>query len=107
MASAFDVASDIAAAGGAVSGLILVYIGALTNSFGAYQPQEKKSVLASYQRRAWFAFIGLLLFLASVTLAILGKWIGISALVVSAMTLLLLGFIWVAATAALSVLEIK
>ena len=107
MAKAVEVAGDIAAAGSAVSGLILVYVGALSASYGAFQPQERKAVLGSYQKRAWFAFIGLILFLFSVTLSLFGKWLELDCAIVAAMGLLLLGFCWVVATAVLTVLELR
>jgi hypothetical protein len=107
MAKAVEVAGDIVAASSAIAGLILVYVGSLTASFGTYQPQERRTVLPSYRRRAWFAFIGLTLFLLSVALALGGKWLDLECMVVGSFWLLLTGLVWVGATAILSVLEIK
>ena len=107
MEKAVEIAGDIVAAGAAVSGLILVYIGGLSASFATFQPQEKKSVRDSFLRRAWFAFVGLVLFLLAVTLALFGKWLSIPCMVVASLILLIVAFVWVLATAVLTVLEIK
>lgn len=104
---AAEIGGDIAAAGSAVAGLILVYIGALSASFGTYQPQEKRAVRPSFQRRAWFAFAGLVILILSVALALIGKWLAINCLVLGALTLLGIGLAWVIVTAALTVMEIK
>lgn len=102
-----EVAGDIATAAGAISGLLLVFIGALASSFQGFQPQERKSVVASYRRRGWFAFVGLILLLLSIALSILGKWLSLACMIVGALVLLLIGLCWVFAAGILTVLEIK
>jgi hypothetical protein len=107
MAQAAEVAGDIVTAGSAISGLILVYIGSLTASFATYQPTEKKAVVASYSQRAWFAFIGLVLFMIAIVLALIGKWLDVPCMIIGALVLLIVALIWVLVTAILTVLEIK
>ena len=107
MANVAEVAGDIVASGSALSGLILVYIGSLSTSFGAYQTQERRTVLGSYQRRAWFAFVGLVLFLLSALLGLVGKWLDLGCAVVGALTFLLVGFGWLLIVAVLTVREIR
>lgn len=106
MAAASEISGDIAAAGSAIAGLLLVYVGSLSASFGGFQPQEKRSVKAAYQRRAWFALIGLLLCLGAVGGSILGKWLCLSWLTIVSLALLLAGLGWVAVTGVLTVWEI-
>jgi hypothetical protein len=107
MAQATEVAGDIVTAGSAISGLILVYIGSLTASFASYEPTEKRSVIGSYALRAWFAFVGLVLFMIAIVLALLGKWLDVPCLIIGAMMILFIALLWVIATAILTVMEIK
>lgn len=107
MARGAEVAGDIVAAGSAVAGLVLVYIGSLSAGFSAFQPQERRAVTPSYQRRAWFAFVGFALILVAVTLALIGKWLDIDCMAVSALWLLVVGLAWVLVTGVLTVMEIK
>jgi Na+/proline symporter len=69
-----EVAGDIVAAGSAAAGLILVYVGALSTGYSTFTAQERRSVKRSYRTRAWFALAGLVLFLISVALGLIGKW---------------------------------
>jgi len=104
---AIEVAGDIAAAGGALSGLMLVYMGALSSGFSTFEPMEKPAVRPSYQRRTWFAFAGLVLFLAAVTLALFGKLFDLPCVILGALALLLLGMGWLVATAVFTAMEIN
>lgn len=107
MAAAIEVAGDIVAAGSAISGLILVYIGSQSASFATFQPTERRTVGDAYRRRAWFAFVGLVLFLLAVALALFGKLLAVPCLVYGALTLLMVALCWVVATAILTVQEIR
>jgi hypothetical protein len=107
MGQAIGVAGDIAATGGALAGLILVYLGSITASFATFQPAERRTVLASHQRRVWFAFVGFVLFLIAVALALFGKWLAIPCMVVSALMVLSIGMIGLIVAAVLTVMEIK
>ena len=102
-----ETAGDIVAASSAIAGLILVYIGAISSSFASFQAQERRTVVGSHQRRAWFAFVGLVLLLLSVSLALCGKWLDVQCLTLAALVLLFVGLLWVIATAVLSVMEIR
>ena len=52
MVDAMEVASDVTAGATVLAGLILVYLGALSSSFGTYDAQQKSSVRGRYQMRA-------------------------------------------------------
>jgi hypothetical protein len=107
MYRAIDVAGDVVAAGSALAGLMLVYMGALSTSFASFQPQERKSVRGSHLKRTWFAFAGLVLFVAAVSGALIGKLFAIPCLAVAALGLLLIGCGWLIATAIFTAREIK
>jgi len=104
---AIEVSGDIAAAAGALAGLILVYLGTVIASFSSFEPTERRTVKARHLGRAWFAFVGLILCLVAVALALLAKWLGIGCMSVGALFILLLALVWVAATAAMTVREIR
>ena len=107
MVNGSEIAGDVASSSGTLAGLILVYIGALATGFGGFEPQERRTVAGSYQKRAWFAYVGFVLFLMSVALALTGKWLAVDGLPVAALALLIFGLAWVLVTATLTVLEIK
>ncbi len=107
MSSAIAIAGDIAAAGGALAGLILVYLGSVTASFASFQPAERRAVLAAHQRRVWLAFVGFVLFLIAVALALFAKWLAIPCMAVTALMILSVGMIGLIAAAVLTVMEIK
>lgn len=107
MPNAIDLSGDIIAGGLALAGLILVFLGAISTSFDSYQAAEQNSVRVRYQRRAWFAFIGLCLALLSAVLALLGKWVGSQCAALAALAFIVVAIGWVIAAAAVSVREIK
>jgi hypothetical protein len=104
---AIEVSGDVAAAGSALAGLILVYLGAVVASFATFAPAEKRAVAGHHQGRAWFALVGLVLCLASVGLSLFAKWLDIPCMAVTGLSVLVLGLVWVIATAVLAVREIK
>jgi hypothetical protein len=106
MASAGEISGDITAAASALAGLLLVYIGSLSASFATYQPTERRAVVSSYKRRAWFAFIGLAIFLVTVVLSLFGKLLVVPCLVLAALALLIIATIWTLVTAIFTVQEI-
>src|SRR5262245_22897973 len=69
MPSALGVAGEVAGAAAALSGLLLVFVGAVSATFDSFQKQEQNTVRSRYQTRAWFAFIGFVLSLLSMLLA--------------------------------------
>jgi hypothetical protein len=97
VAAVAEIAGDIAAVGGTASGLILVYVGALSKGF-LFHPTRRRTVSASQRRRMWFAVVGLVLLLLSVTTALLGKHLVQPSVVIGALVLLLVGLFWLAAT---------
>lgn len=56
---ALGVAGGVETAAVALTGLVLVFLGALTASFESYVPQEKRSMRGRFQLRAWFSFVEL------------------------------------------------
>lgn len=102
-----EVAADVVAAGSALAGLILVYLGSVSASFASFDAAARRSVLPTHQRRVWFSFVGIVFCLWSVGLAIFGKWLDIPCMIVAAIVLLSAGLVWVLAVALLAVLEIK
>lgn len=87
--SATEIAGDVVTASTALAGLILVFLGATSTSYDAYEATERGAVRNRYQRRAWFAFTGLVLALASVLLALIGKWLHQECAALGAMLLFL------------------
>lgn len=102
-----EVGGDVASASGSLAGLVLVYIGSLSNSFSSFQAQERRAVMRSYQRRAWFAFVGFVLLLFSIAAAILGKWMDARYAILGALILFLVGLVWVLITGILSAMDIR
>lgn len=74
MQDAFGMAGDIATAGAAIAGLILVFIGSIATAFEAYSVDQQDAVKAKYQRRIWFAFAGFTIAVLSTAAALGGKW---------------------------------
>ncbi len=107
MAAAIEVAGDVAAAGSALAGLILVYMGAVAASFDSFEPQERKTVGPRHRGRAWFAFVGLILCLGSVGLALFAKWLAIECMAASALFILAIALAWVVGTALMTVRDMK
>ena len=107
MAGAIEIGGDIVAAGSAIAGLMLVYMGALSTSYSSYQGKEQGTVRRSFRMRMWFAFFGLVLSILSVAAALAGKLLGAPGAVMVALWLLLLGLAWVVAASVLTALEIK
>ena len=107
MAASLEVAGDVAAAGGALAGLILVYLGAVSASFASFDTAQQKAVRSRHQFRAWFGFAGLVLCLASVALALVAKWLAIPCMAVAAVVVLIIALAWVIGAGLMTVLEIR
>ena len=60
-----EIAGDVASAAGVFAGLVLVFFGAALASFDGYDETQKGSVRWTYRRRAWPAFISLVMALAA------------------------------------------
>jgi uncharacterized membrane protein len=68
-----SVASDVAAAGSALAGLILVYLGAVAVRYETLDPKDQSSSRDVYRRHARRAFRGLVLALVATVAALAAK----------------------------------
>lgn len=107
MATATEIGGDVVAAGSALAGLMLVYMGALSAGYSSYDPQEKRAVRPSYQSRIWFAFVGLVLNAISIPLGLAGKGLENLCALYAGLGFLLFGTAWLIAVAALTAREVK
>nr|NUR37551.1 hypothetical protein [Sphingomonas sp.] len=87
-----EMASDIIGAGTAMAGLVLVFLGSVSNGFESYAPQERRSVVKKYRRRAWAAFAAFTLALVAALLGLLSKWLQLACLTGAGLILLILSF---------------
>jgi hypothetical protein len=93
-----EMASDVIGAGTALAGLVLVFLGSVSNGFEAYQPQERRSVVKKYRRRAWWSFAAFVLALGAALLGLLSKWLQLACLTGAGLALLILSFaaaVWI------------
>lgn len=67
------IAEEIAGAGAAFSGLILVFLGFAVSGYDSYEPTQKKTVRGRFQARAWLAFSGLALSLFATAAALVSE----------------------------------
>ena len=107
MANSLALAGDVLAGATALAGLILVYLGSLAAGYATYDTTQQPAVRPSFQRRAWFGFIGLTVAIVAAALALTGKWAGVDWMAAASAILLIVAFAWGIATALLTVLEIK
>lgn len=104
---AIALSGDVIAAGTALGGLILVYLGSVAAGYASYEKTQQSAVRAVFQRRAWFAFIGILFALVSSGLALAAKWSGGVCLATASIIILLLALAWAIIASLLIALEIK
>jgi len=64
-------ASDVAAAGTALAGLILVYLGAVAVRYESLNTKSKANQRDRYRRHAWLALNGIVFALAATVLALI------------------------------------
>jgi hypothetical protein len=107
MAASLEVAGDVAAAGGALAGLVLVFLGAVSTDFSSIPAENRHFVVASYRRRAWFAFVGLSLCLAAVSVALIAKRFALPWAGDVALALLAIALIWILIAGAMTAREIN
>ena len=98
---------DVIAAGAALAGLILVYLGAVANEYASFPKTDQGAVRSMFMRRAWFAALGIIFSISASGVAVLGKWLGQSCLVGAAVILLALALVWSVVIALLLAAEIK
>ena len=107
MSSAIEIASDVIAASAALAGLILVYLGTLSASYGSYDAQARNSVKGRFQIRAWLAFVGFVVTILANAFALFGKWFHIECMAISSVIAFILALLWSAWVALATVREIK
>ena len=107
MDHAFDLSTDVAAAGSALAGLLLVYIGGVSSAFGSFRSEDQSTVIGAFLRRAWLGFGGFILALTSSASALSAKWLQSVCLEHSSLILIFMAFVAAAATALWTVLDIK
>ena len=107
MASVTDIGGDVVAAGGAIAGLMLVYMGALSSGFSTYDAKEKAAVRKSFRRRAWFAFAGLVLNSLAIPFGLGAKAFENCWALAASLGFLVIGLGWLIVVAVLTVREIK
>jgi hypothetical protein len=107
MPSALTVMGEVAGSAIAFSGLILVFLGAISTGFDGYEKQEQITVMSRYQRRAWLAFVGFVLSLLAAVLSLVAKWFSIESAAIGALILLFVALVWVVFIAYLEVRDIK
>ena len=107
MAMPTEIGGDVVAAGGAIAGLMLVYMGSLSAGYASYPATGKKAVRGSYQRRIWFAFAGLIFNALSIPCGLEAKALDDVCVLFLGLAFLLLGMVWLVVAAILTALEIK
>jgi hypothetical protein len=105
--SAVEIAGDISAAGAALAGLILVFIGSASTSFDSYERQEQHAIRLRYQTRAWIAFVGFAFALLSAPTALIAKWLSLSYLSLAALVMLIASLAFALFAALLAVRDIQ
>ena len=107
MTQATEMGGDISAAGTALAGLLLVFIGAVTVGFESFEKQDQGAVLAKFRLRGWLALLGFLLALAAAALSLAGKWAADASLIAGSAWCLAISFVFASVTAVLTVLDLK
>jgi peptidoglycan/LPS O-acetylase OafA/YrhL len=106
-AGVLGLTGDVIAAGATLAGLILVYLGSVAVGYAGFDPTAQPTVRASFQRRAWFSVVGVVLAISASGTAVLGKWLVNVCLAGGGAILLGLAFIWVVGTAVLIAFEVE
>ena len=104
---ALSLAGDVVAGGVTLAGLILVYLGSVTAGFASFAKLQQGAVRGAYQRKAWFAVLGILFGLIASGLAVFAKWYGDSVMAGFSIIMLIVALVWAALTAILSAWEVN
>jgi hypothetical protein len=102
-----NVAGDVIAAGTALAGLVMVYLGGLSVSFASYEKTAQRTVKAAFKTKGKFAFATTATSLLAVASALFGKRFGCPLLVDGSWMLFLIALFGALVVALLSLLEIK
>jgi hypothetical protein len=97
---------DIIAAGTALAGLIVIYLGTVISEYGSFSTEAQSAVRGKFLPRAWFCLLGIVFAIATSGVAILRKWLGSGSLVGAAAILLSLALLWSVIVAILLAVEI-
>jgi hypothetical protein len=103
---ALGVAGDVSSAGAALAGLLLVFMGSIATSYDSYHSQIPKPIRTKYKLRIWFAFLGFVLALVASFLALLGKWLAMDCVAVTAIIALFASFAVATLAAARAALDV-
>lgn len=101
------VSQEVTGVGGALAGLILVYIGMVVTTYGGYRAEEQRAVKGKLQMRAWLAFVGVALALLATAVMVIGKWLKNDCAANASVFILLAAILWTVFVAVASVREIK
>jgi len=107
MADPIELANDVLTGATALGGLILVYLGSVVSAFGACDAQQKRSVVAAFRKRAWFAFVGFAVAILSALCALAGKWLHVECVAGLSIVLLFISLVLAIGTGWATVQEIK
>ncbi len=101
-----SISGDIITAGTFLAGLLLVYVGNLNTSYGAFNTEQQSDVRRGFQVRAWAAFAAFVVSVLSVGLALGSSWYDCPSLLLASVILLVIVFIGGIISALMMVLEI-
>jgi hypothetical protein len=83
-----SLSGDLLSAGSALSGLVLVFLGGVLNTYAGFDTEQQPAVRTKYRRKAWACFAGFALSLAGTVFAFLANaWNSVQCLKWSAATL--------------------
>lgn len=106
-AGIIDLAGQLLGGATALSGLLLVFIGAVASGYDSYDAEHQPTVRDSYKRRARLALAGFFLALLAAVTALLGSVIAVKGLVIAAIVSLAISLVLVAIAACQMVGGIK
>jgi len=104
---ALSLTGDVIAAGTALAGLVLVYLGSVSAGYASYERDQQRTVRAVYQRKAWFAVGGILLSILASGIAVLAKWSANDWIAGVSIIILAFALAWAAIAAVLIASEVK
>ena len=107
MPNALEVMGEVADSATALAGLILVFLGGVFSSYEPYRKSEHHEAKWRHRRRAWFAFAGFILSLASASLALTAKWFDVEPVARIALALLFIALMWVVVVALWELVDMR